>query len=76
VFSFEQDRWDLEETEDKKKIIWSIANERYKGCRSTFSATYRAYDSYDETMRHKPEDLHIVEWHYLVLYFGTEQFQV
>jgi len=26
-------------------------------------------------MRHKPEDLHIVEWHYLVLYFGTEEFQ-
>jgi hypothetical protein len=43
---------------------------------STFSATYRAYDTYDERMRHKPEDLHIVEWHYLVLYFGTEEFQV
>jgi hypothetical protein len=27
-------------------------------------------------MRHRPEELDIVEWHYLVLYFGTEDFQV
>lgn len=61
---------------DNKKKIWTIANERYKGWRSTFSATYRAYDTYEERMRHKPEDLDIVEWHYLVMYFGSEQFQV
>jgi hypothetical protein len=73
---FQQEKWDLEDTLENKKKIWAIANERYKGWRSTFSATYRAYDTYDERMRHKPEDLHIVEWHYLVLYFGTEEFQV
>jgi len=76
VFYFEQDRWDLEVTDENEKMIWSIANERYKGWRSTFSATYRAYNSYDERMRHKPDDLHIVEWHYLVLYFSTDEFQV
>jgi len=27
-------------------------------------------------MGNKPEDLDIVEWHYLVLYFGSEEFQV
>ena len=54
----------------------SIAMERYKGWRSTFIATYRAFNSYDERMRHKPEDLDIVEWHYLVKYFGTKNFQV
>ncbi|XP_066358284.1 uncharacterized protein [Miscanthus floridulus] len=69
------EKWDLEDTLENKKKIWAIANERYKGWRSTFSATYRAYDTYDERMRHKPEDLHIVEWHYLVLYFGREEFQ-
>ena len=73
---FQQEKWDLEDSLENKKKIWAIANERYKGWRSTFSATYGAYDTYDERMRHKPEDLHIVEWHYLVLYFGTEEFQV
>ncbi|KAL6631317.1 hypothetical protein ACP70R_028167 [Stipagrostis hirtigluma subsp. patula] len=68
-------RWDLENTDDTRTKILSIAKERYKGWRSTFSATYRAFNSYDERMRHKPEDLDIVEWHYLVKYFGTEKFQ-
>jgi hypothetical protein len=72
---FQQKKWDLEDTLENKKKIWAIANERYKGWRSTFSATYNAYDTYDERMRHKPEELNIVEWHYLVLYFGTEEFQ-
>jgi len=59
-----------------KKIgkIWTIANERYKGWRATLSATYRVYTTYEERMRHKPEELYIVEWHYLVLYFGKTNF--
>ncbi|XP_021316054.1 uncharacterized protein LOC110435060 isoform X2 [Sorghum bicolor] len=68
-------KWDIEDNEENRKKIWTIANERYKGWRSTFSATYRAYTTYDERMRHKPEELDIVEWHYLVLYFGSEKFQ-
>jgi hypothetical protein len=40
------------------------------------SATYKAYDSYDARMKHKPEDLDIVEWHYLILYFGSDDFKV
>jgi hypothetical protein len=73
---FQQKKWDLEDTLENKKKIWAIANERYKGWRSTFSATYNAYDTYDERMRHKPEELNIVEWHYLVLYFTSVEFQV
>lgn len=72
----QQNKWDIEETPENKKKIWTIANERYKGWRSIFSATYRAYDTYEERMSHKPEDLDIVEWHYLVMYFGSEEFQV
>jgi hypothetical protein len=53
-----------------------VAKERYKGWRSTFSATYKAYESYDERMKNKPDDLDLVEWHYLILYFGSEAFQV
>jgi hypothetical protein len=34
------------------------------------------FTTYEERMRHRPEELDIVEWHYLVLYFGTEDFQV
>ena len=40
--------------------------ELYTGWRSSLSATYKAYNNYDERMRSKPEDLDIVEWHYLV----------
>lgn len=76
MFTVEQNKWDIEDTPDIKQKILTIANERYKGWRSTFSATYRAYNTYDERMRHKPEDLDIIEWHYLVSYFGTEGFQV
>jgi len=27
-------------------------------------------------MKNKPEDVDIVEWHYMMLYFGSEKFQV
>ncbi|RLM79895.1 uncharacterized protein C2845_PM12G14340 [Panicum miliaceum] len=26
-------------------------------------------------MKHKPEDVDIVEWHYLILYFGSPDFK-
>jgi hypothetical protein len=73
---FQQNRWDLLNTENAKEKIWDIAKERYKGWRSTLSSTYRAYDNYCDRMANKPEDVDIVEWHYLILYFGTEAFQV
>ena len=56
------------------KKIWTIANERYKGWRATLSAMYRAYTTNEERMRHKPEELDIVEWHHLVLYIGKTSF--
>ncbi|XP_039822989.1 uncharacterized protein LOC120685247 [Panicum virgatum] len=68
-------RWEVENTEDGKEKIWAVAKEWYKGWRSIFSATYKAYDSYDERMKNKPDDLDLVEWHYLILYFGSEAFQ-
>ena len=76
MFYVDQNKWDIENNVENKKKIWTIANERYKGWRSTLSATYKAYATYDERMGNKPEDLDIVEWHYLVLYFGSEEFQV
>jgi hypothetical protein len=42
----------------------------------TFSSTYKAYKDYDERMKKHPKDLDIAEFHYLMLYFGTEKFQV
>ena len=72
----QQNKWDIENDEENRKKIWTIANERYKGWRSTLSATYRAYTTYEERMRHKLEELDIVEWHYLVMYFDSEEFQV
>lgn len=66
----------MENSDESKEKIWKIAKEHYKGWRSAFSATYRAYNSYEERMTHKPEDLDIVEWHYLITYFGSKKFKV
>uniref|UniRef100_J3N8J6 Uncharacterized protein n=1 Tax=Oryza brachyantha TaxID=4533 RepID=J3N8J6_ORYBR len=67
--------WDMGNVADLEENILMIAKERYKGWRFAFSATYKAYDSYDARMKRKPEDLDIVEWHYLNMYFGTSQFK-
>ena len=76
MLSFDQNKWDIEDNEENRNKIWAVANDRYKGWRSTLSATYRAYTTYDERMKNKPEELDIVEWHYLLSYFGSEPFQV
>ena len=76
VIPFVQIRWHLEDNDDEEARIWKIAKERYKGWRAQLSSTYKAYNSYHQRMRHKPEELEIVEWHYLVLYFGSDKFQV
>jgi hypothetical protein len=74
----QQNKWAFKniEDEDATEKILDIASDRYRGWRSTFSATYKAYNSYDERMKMKPADLDIIRWHYLVLYFGTEKFLV
>lgn len=66
----------MEDNADSREKIWDIAKERYKGWRSTFSATARTYDSYHQRMLHKPKELDIVEWHYLLKYFSTAKFKV
>ena len=75
-FSFVQSCWDIEDTDEMKQKIWKIAQQRYKGWRATFSATYKAFNTYDERMKNRPEDLDIVEWHYLIKYFGSMKFKV
>lgn len=76
MFSHKQNRWELVDVDDEKEKIWAIAMARYKGWRSSLSATYKAYDSYAARMKHKPKDLDIAEWHYLILYFGSPNFKV
>jgi hypothetical protein len=71
-----QDRWDLQDTANAKEKIWAVAKERYKGWRATYSATYKAYSNYAKRLKNMPEDLDLVEWHYLIMYFGTNDFQV
>ncbi|TVU13729.1 hypothetical protein EJB05_37153, partial [Eragrostis curvula] len=55
------DAWDIENHEETREKILKIAQERYKGWRSTLSATYRAYPTYELRMKHLPTDLDIVE---------------
>jgi hypothetical protein len=79
LINCKQLRWNFTNiaTEDQRKEkIWSIAQERYKGWRSNLSATYKAYNSYGERIRNKPEEVDLVEWHYLQLYFGSDKFKV
>lgn len=66
----------MEDNADSREKILHIAAQRYKGWRSTFSATARAYDTYHQRMLHKPKELDIVEWHYLIKYFCTATFKV
>lgn len=71
-------RWNfinIDDVDKRKDKIWKIAKERYRGWRSDLSATYRAYNSYGERIRNKPEEIHLFEWHYLQLYFGSDKFK-
>ena len=62
--------------DEAKEKIWNIAKEQYKGWRSALSATYKAYNNYGERIRNNHEELHLFEWHYLLLYFGSDGFKV
>jgi hypothetical protein len=46
-FPLQLNKWAFKNIEDAKEKILDIASERYRGWRSTFSATYKAYNSYD-----------------------------
>jgi hypothetical protein len=76
LFLLQQNRWELEGIDHPEEKIWRIAMERYKTWRSSLSATYRAYSTYEDRMKNKPEDIDIVKWHYLIKYFGSAKFQV
>jgi hypothetical protein len=75
-FPFHHEGWEFEGIQNLEENILKIAHERYKGWRADLSATYKAYNSYPDRMRHKPADLNIVEWHYSCHYFGTKTFKV
>jgi hypothetical protein len=68
--------WDLDRVQDASEKILTVASERYKGWRASFSSTYKAYSTDAERMKHKPEDIDIVEWYYLIQHFGSESFLV
>jgi hypothetical protein len=56
----------MEDNVESREKIWAIARERYKGWRSTFSATAKTYNSYHQRMLHKTQELNIVKWLYLL----------
>jgi cysteinyl-tRNA synthetase len=65
-FTLKQEIWNLDNVEDASDKILTTAQERYKGWRYSFSSTYKAYSTDAERMKHKPKDLDIVEWYYLI----------
>ena len=57
--------------------ILKIAHERYRGWRSTFHSTYKAYNTDAARLANVPEDLQLEEWEWLMDYFGNDsKFQV
>ncbi|XBI82045.1 hypothetical protein VPH35_090823 [Triticum aestivum] len=66
------DRWDLEDTPETEEKVLKIAKERYRGCRSTLSSTYKAYKTDAARLANLPEDLHPDEWEWMIEYFGTD----
>jgi hypothetical protein len=64
LFNCKQLRWNfinIDDVDKRKEKIWKIAKEQYRGWRSNLSATYRAYNSYGERIRNKPEETHLFE---------------
>jgi hypothetical protein len=66
----------MEDNAESREKIWAIARDRDKGWCSTFSATAKTYNSYHQRILRKPQELDIVEWHYLLKYFSTAKFKV
>lgn len=61
MIKLKQKIWDLDAVEDASEKILTIAKERYRGWRASFSSTYKAYSTDAERMKHKHEDLDIME---------------
>jgi hypothetical protein len=59
-FPSHQEGWDFGGIQNPEEKILKIAHDHYKGWRGDLSATYKAYNSYPDRMRHKPPDLIIV----------------
>ncbi|WVZ89863.1 hypothetical protein U9M48_036216 [Paspalum notatum var. saurae] len=64
--------WDLQDTPENSKKILRMANERYRGWRSTLHATYKCYNTDELCRRNKPDDVGVEEWDYLMECFGTD----
>ncbi|KAM0913846.1 hypothetical protein ACQ4PT_011895 [Festuca glaucescens] len=67
------DRWDLEDTPETEEKILRIAQERYRGWRSTLSSTYKAFKTDDARLANVPEDLQQEEWEWMINYFGNDE---
>ncbi|KAM0929239.1 hypothetical protein ACQ4PT_001769 [Festuca glaucescens] len=67
------DRWDLEDTPETEEKILRIAQERYRGWRSTLSSTYKAFKTDDARLANVPEDLQLEEWEWMINYFGNDE---
>ncbi|XP_071680167.1 uncharacterized protein [Lolium perenne] len=67
------DRWDLEDTPETEEKILRIAQERYRGWRSTLSSTYKAFKTDDARLANVPEDLQPEEWEWMINYFGNDE---
>uniref|UniRef100_A0A2N9E965 Uncharacterized protein n=1 Tax=Fagus sylvatica TaxID=28930 RepID=A0A2N9E965_FAGSY len=75
-FVDEVERWRLVDDDYARTKILRIAQERYRGWKSTLSATFKAYkDDREKLLRNRPEELDPEEWEGMIKYFKTDDFQ-
>jgi hypothetical protein len=60
------------DTPENEEKVLKIAQERYRGWRSTLSSTYKAYKTDAARLANVPEDLQREEWEWMIQYFGTD----
>ena len=71
------ERWRLVDDDYARTKILRIAQERYRGWKSTLSATFKAYkDNHEKLLRNRPKELDPEEWEGMIKYFKTDDFQV
>lgn len=70
------ERWRLVDDDYARTKILRIAQERYRGWKSTLSATFKAYkDDHKKLLQNRPEELDPEEWEGMIKYFKTDDFQ-
>ncbi|XP_055830842.1 uncharacterized protein LOC129899859 [Solanum dulcamara] len=57
-------------------FVISTMQRLFRAWKARLHNSYSAYDTDEERLSHRPEDVELEDWKYLVKYFGSEKFKV